>query len=252
MSRLRLLIQTLFILGLSSPAVFAQYTSSNYQTNEFMFGAGGSPQATSSNYQANLSFGGLALGNASSSNYQAFSGFLTPNEPFLELGIDSSSVDLGTLDTATTKTGSATFHVRAYVNSGYTVQTLSQPPSYTSGTGSHTLTAKGTQGAASAGTEEFGMNLKANTVPTSFGADPSPQPDSSFANGQAASGYGTANQYKYNVGDIIACSGTSAPCSSGTGWGLTNYTLSYIADIAPVTPAGRYTMVQDLVVVATF
>ena len=229
----------------------AQYTSNNYKTNEVFFGAGGSPQATSPNYQANLSLGSLAVGNISSASYQAFSGFLTPNEPFLEMGIDSSLVDLGVLDTASTKTGTGTFHVRAYVNSGYTVQAMSQPPTMTSG-GSHTLAAMTSQGGPTTGTEQFGINLVHNTSPATFGSDPVPQPDGTFANGQAASGYGTFNQYKYNVGDIIACSGASAPCSTGKGWGLTNYTISYIANIGPLTPAGKYTVVQDLVVVATF
>lgn len=224
--------------------VLAQYSSTNYQTNEAFFGTGGDPQISSPNYQANASAGGLAVGDVSSSSYRAFSGFLTPNEPFLEMGIDSSTVNLGTLDTGSTATGAGTFHVRAYLDSGYVVQTMSQPPTMVSG-GSHTLTAMTSQGSATAGTEQFGINLKANTSPATFGADPSPQPDSSFANGIAASGYDTANQFKYNVGDIIAQSQTS-------GWGLTNYTISYIANIAPLTPAGYYSMIQDLVAVTTY
>jgi hypothetical protein len=223
---------------------FAQYTSSGYQTNEFLFGTGGDPQLTSPNYQANASAGSLAVGEVSSSSYRAFSGFLTPNEPFLEMGIDSSLVNLGTLDTASTSTGSATFHVRAYLDSGYVVETLSQPPTVVSGN-SHTLAAMTSAGSATAGTEQFGMNLRANTSPVNFGDDPSPQPDSSFANGQAATGYDTPNQFKYNVGDIVAQSQTS-------GWGLTNYTISYIANIAPLTPAGNYSMIEDLVAVTTY
>jgi hypothetical protein len=244
MSRLWLLIQTLVILTLASPIAWAQYSSTNYQANEVFFGAGGDPEASSANYKASLSLGALAVGRVSSSNYQAYSGFLTPGDPFLEFGIDSTLVDLGTLDSSSAKTGSALFHVRTYVDSGYTVQTLSQPPKVTSGA-SHTLTPMSTLAASSTGTEQFGINLVANTSPVTFGADPSPQPDSTFATGQAATGYGTTNQYKYNVGDIIAQTGTS-------GWGQTNYTISYIANIAPLTPAGKYTMVQDLVVIATY
>jgi hypothetical protein len=129
----------------------------------------------------------------------------------------------------------------------------------TSGAGSHTLSAKTSQGAPTAGTEEFGINLVGSNNLAgdcagahNFGSNPSPQPDSTFANGQAASGYDTTNQFKYNSGDIIACSGTSAPCSSGSGWGLTNYTISYMADIGLVTPAGKYRMIHDLVAVATY
>lgn len=184
------------------------------------------------------------MGYYSSTHYKAYSGFLTPNEPFLEFGIDTSTVNLGTLDTGSTKTGTAGFHVRTYVDSGYTVQTMSQPPTST-GPYPHTLMAMSSLGSSSTGTEQFGINLVANTSPATFGTNPVPFPDSSFANGQAATGYNTANQYKYHLGDTIAG-------SSGNGWGLTNYTISYIANISIVTPAGSYTMVHDLVVVATY
>jgi hypothetical protein len=101
------------------------------------------------------------------------------------------------------------------------------------------------QGSPTPGTEQFGINLVANTSPVSFGADPSPQPDSSFASGQAATGYDTTNQFKYNVGDTIAQ-------TQSNGWGLTNYTISYIANIAVLTPAGKYSAVQDMVAVTTY
>src|SRR5665213_1458009 len=116
---------------------FAQYSSGNYKANEVFFGAGGDTNQSSANYKASASAGALGVGQVSSTNYQAFSGFLTPNEPFLELGIDTTLVDLGVLSTSTTGTATAIFHVRAYVDTGYTVQTMSQPPSYTSGSQSH-------------------------------------------------------------------------------------------------------------------
>ena len=239
-------ISTILLLAaVPASAVFAQYNSSNYSANELQFGSGGDLNSSSANYQAQTSIGSLGVDNVSSANYKAYSGFLTPNEPFLEFAIDSGSVSLGTLDTASTKTGTAAFHVRAYVDSGYTVQTLSQPPTETSGAGTHILTAMGTLGASTTGKEQFGINLRANTSPATFGADPVPFPDSTFAAGAAAAGYNTVNQYKYVVGDIIAGSG-------GSGWGLTNYTISYIANINIVSDAGSYSVVHDLVVIATY
>jgi hypothetical protein len=172
---------------------------------------------------------------------------LTPNEPFLELGIDTSAVNMGTIDASTTKTGQADFHVRAYIDTGYTVQTFSHPPSYTSGSNTHTLAAMTSLGSSAAGTEQFGINLVHNSSPATFGNDPSPQPNGTFADGVAAPGYNTANQYKYNIGDIVA----QTPAGS-SGWGLTSYTISYIANASILTPAGDYQMVQDLVVVATY
>ncbi len=160
--------------------------------------------------------------------------------------IDSSTVNLGTLDANSANTGTSTFHVRAYIDSGYTVQTISQAPTYSSGLTSHTLTAM-SLGPSSPGTEQFGINLVHNTAPVSLGLDPSPQPSSVFATGVAATGYNTANQYKYQPGDIIA----NTP-SGSSGWGLTIFTISYIANISLLTPAGNYTMIHDLVIVATF
>jgi hypothetical protein len=110
---------------------------------------------------------------------------------------------------------------------------------------SHTLTAKTTLGAPSIGTEEFGINLVANTAPTSFGSNPSPQPDGTFATGQAATGYDTTNNFQYSQGAVIAE-------SNANGWGLTNYTISFIANISVLTPAGAYSAAQDLVAVATY
>jgi hypothetical protein len=225
----------------------AQYSSSNYKSNEVFFGSGGDNNQSSANYNASVSAGALGVGQTSSANYRAYSGFLTPNEPFLELQIDTATVDLGVLDTSTARTGTALFHVRAYIDSGYTVQTLSQPPSYTSGTQSHTLAPMTSLGSSTVGTEQFGINLVHNTSPASFGTDPSPQPNGTFATGVAATGYNTANQFKYNAGNTIA--GTPAGSS---GWGLTNYTISYVANSGAFTPAGSYTMVHDLAVVATF
>ena len=117
-----------------APAVAsAQVNSSNYQSNEYFFGTGGDVELSSPNYQAQSSFGALGVSDFSSTNYQSYPGFLTPNEPFLEFAITTSSVDLGTLDTTTAKTGTANFYVRAYIDGGYIVKTISQPPSMTSG-----------------------------------------------------------------------------------------------------------------------
>lgn len=239
----RFLTLAVLTISLLSPGIVsAQYSSTNYQSNEVFFGTGGDLDTSSPNYQAQTALGALGVGNVSSSNYSAYSGFITPDEPFLEMDLSTTLVDLGVLDEVSTKTGTATFSVRTYVNSGYTVQTLSQPPSIPGGA---TLQPMVAQGASAVGTEQFGINLRANTAPAAFGADPIPLPDNTFATGQAATGYDTVNQYKYSVGDTIANSGTS-------GWGLTFFTMSYIANMAPLTEAGNYRMIHDLVVVATY
>lgn len=228
---------------------FAQYSSGNYKANEVFFGAGGDTNQSSASYKASASAGALGVGDYSSANYQAYSGFLTPNEPFLELVVDTPIVNFGVLDPSTTRTTTASFHVRAYIDSGYTVQTMSQPPSYTTGPNTYTLPAMTTLGSPAAGTEQFGINMVGpnNIGAGNFGSNPSPQPNGTFATGVAAPGYDTVNQFKYNVGDTIA----QTPAGS-SGWGETQYTISYIANVKVLTPAGNYTMNHDLVVVATY
>lgn len=239
------------VFAAAGARVSAQYSSSNYKANEVYFGSGGDTGQSSANYKAQASLGGSG-GTYGSANYQALAGFLTPGDPFLEMQIDTAGpVNLGTLSSSTTATGNAQFHIRAYLDGGYTVQTISSGLQ-SSGANSHTITNMSTTAAAAAGQEQFGINLVANTSPVSFGANPAPQPNSTYAFGQASGGYGTANQFKYNPGDVIACSGSGGTCGNASGWGETLFTISYIANIGPITPAGSYSMVQDLVAVATF
>lgn len=241
---------TLFLGIVFLPAaVFAQtYSSSSYQVNEATFGSGGNVDANSASYNARGSVGNLGVGEATSASYAAFAGSVTPTDEYLELNVTYANVDLGELSTSTTGIGVSSFYVRTYLNSGYVVKTMSQPPA----NGSRVLAAMTGGGASTQGTEQFGINLVANTAPTnaSFpsgaGTDPVQVPSGSYANGQAASGYGTTNSYKYNAGDTIASS------NSGRAWGQTNFTISYIANVNSITPGGQYTVDHDIVVVATY
>ncbi len=227
-------------------AVHAQYSSPNYRIEEAQLGTGADNNLSSPSYSGQASAGSLGVGTVASSNYGAEAGFLTPNEPFLEFIVDTTQVDFGTLSASSTASGSATFSVRAYVNSGYTVQTMGNPPTSEGGATLANLTSAT---APSPGTEQFGMNLVKNTNFCGAGCDlgnnPAQAPDSTFAAGQAAAGYNTPGLFKYVKGDIVAQSGAK-------GWGKTSYTISYIANMSPISKAGHYVMNQDLVVVATY
>lgn len=232
---------TLLLLLLSAP-VFAQpYSSSNYKVEEYFFGSGGEVESTSSTYKSRGSAGALGVGSANSTSFQISAGNVTPYEEFIEVIVPSVSVNLGTLSTSTTGTGSATFSVRAYLSSGYVVQTIGASPTNESGFSLNALTSAT---ASTVNTEQFGINLVANTAPATFGANPAPYPDGTFANGVAAAGYNTPNNYKYVNGNTIA----SAP----KGEGRTDFTISYIANISSITRAGLYLMTQGIVSTATF
>lgn len=226
-----------------SNVVFAEpppYSSTNYGVDEVFMGAGGVNDANSANYNARASLGDTGVGNSSSNNYQAYGGFTTTTEPYLEFIVNASTIDLGTLTTSSAKTGSATFTVRTYLASGYVVRTASDPPQ----NGSYTMAGMASTAPSSPGTEQFGINLVANTSPTNIGANPVQIPDSSFSFGQVATGYDTANQYKYVKGDTIAFSNKSS--------GTTEYTMTYLANIKSTTPGGIYAMAHNLVATSTF
>jgi hypothetical protein len=118
--------------------------------------------------------------------------------------------------------------------------------------GPHVIPAMVATALPQTGVDQFGINLVANTAPTNFGAGPVQKPDSSFGSGTVDStncskitaGYNTPNQFKYVNGDTVAAS-----CKSS---GETDYTISYIVNVAALTPGGQYTGNQQLICIATY
>jgi hypothetical protein len=230
------------MLSLLWPAVSfaAQSQSSHYQVSEVFFGSGGALNACSTSYCSKQSAGEVTVGNTSSANYQAQGGFNTDRQPYIQMDVSTTNIDLGTLTPTTTKVATASFTVEAYLAHGYVVTNASPPPT-NNAYSIHGLT---TPTASAAGTEQFGMNLTANTIPATFGANPSDQPDSTFSYGEATSDYSNPNLYKYVQGDTIAESLRSTS--------YTTYTISYIFNISNVTPGGTYTFNHVLVATATY
>jgi hypothetical protein len=234
------IISLLALLAIPAVAWAAQSSSSNYQVNEVFFGAGGALHSCSTNYCAKLSAGETAVGSTSSSNYKAQAGFNTNRTPYLQFIVNGTTTDVGVLSTGSTTTTTSTFSVKNYLSTGYSVVTVSNPPK----NNAYTLHNLASPTAATPGTEQFGINLKANTSPINFGANPAQIPSSAFSFGTAASGYNTANLYKYVPGDTIASSSSSS--------GETDFTISYIYNISNLTVGGYYTFNNVLVATATF
>lgn len=216
------------------------YVSPNYGVDEVFFGAGGVNDASSANYRARASLGDTGVGNSSSSLYQLYGGFTTTEAPFLELVVNAVNVDLGVQNTASATTGTATFTVKAYLASGYVVTTISDPPK----NASYTIANMATTAASAPGTEQFGINLRANTSPTTVGANPVQLPDASFSFGQVSADYNVPNQFKYGKNDVIAYSSKSS--------GITQFTMTYLMNIKSTTPGGTYVMDHNLVATGTF
>ena len=231
-----------FVVAVASAA--PTYTSPSYGVDEVFMGAGGVNDASSTSYRARASLGDTAVGNSASTNYQANSGFVTTADPYIEMIAVAINTDLGYLNPSSAATTTWGFSLRSYLTSGYIVTNASDPPVATSGAGTHTLTNLTSQTASSPGTEQFGINLVANTSPTTFGAVPVQIPDASYSYGQVATGYQTANQFKYVKGDAVAYSTKTS--------GETDFTVSYLYNISNATPAGTYTFNHVLVATATF
>lgn len=235
------------IVAMSPLAYAQQSSSSHYQVNEVYFGTGGELNACSSSYCSKQSAGEMGVGNTASTNYQAQGGFNTDRTPYIQFIVTGGTTDLGVLTTANAKTATGTFSVKTYLAGGYVVQTASNPP--TSTLPNHPAMAGLTSPTASSpGTEQFGINLVANTTvcgaPTNFGSNPIQVPSSSFSYGQVSSGYNTCGLFKYVKGDTIAYSTRSS--------GETDYTISYLFNISNVTAAGAYEFDHVLVATSTY
>lgn len=240
----------------------AQSCSTDYQVNEAFFGNGGqlgvSGNGCSTSYCAKSSVGETGVGKTCGTAYCAQAGFNTDRTPYLQFTVGAAHwPSVGVLSSSATATDTATFSVKAYLASGYVVTTQSNPPQ----NGSYALQAMTSPAASSTGTEQFGINVVANSCPAnapasgsgscsgSLGANPSQVPDSTFSFGKAAHNsssdyYDQPNLYMYKPGDIIANSSSSS--------GETDYTISYIFNVSGLTPGGTYTLNQVLVATATY
>lgn len=212
-------------------------TSTNYRFDETSITGGGLIQSNSANFQSSSSLGDLGVGNTASGNYQIEAGSQTTDDPALSFIINSVNANFGDFSATTAATATASFSIINYTAYGYVVHITGSSPS----NGAHTIPAMATTDSSLPGTEQFGINLVANTSPISFGANPD---HGQFGFGSATANYGTPNVYRFVSGESIA----SAPKSSGQ----TTYTISYIVNVGSLTPGGQYAGDQTIIVTGTY
>jgi len=230
--------------GLSVPSfiVRAQFSGSTYRIEEAQVGATGSDnELTSAQFSARATAGDTAVGIVNGTTYQAIGGFTTSDTPELEVIAGGFNLDLGSASNSAALTGSSVFGVRSYLAQGYVVIIRGTPPTQEA---NYTMTSLATQTASSVGVEQFGINLTANTLPTTIGAVPAQVPDGTFSFGVANGNYDDTNQYRYVDGETIAQSSSSS--------GVTNYTITYLVNISTITRAGTYNFNHSVNVVSTF
>lgn len=230
----RLIQRTLLLVAIVLSATGTVYattsSSSNYKVSETQFGGGATQQTCSSQYCAQVTLGNTSSNNQPASTSASFDP-ISPdsNDPRIDMIVETGSSNLGDLSTEQSATKTVIVRIRNYLNDGgYVLQVIGDPPVFKN----HNLATPATPTASNPGTEQFGLNVVANTSP-SMGADPAQVPSNGVTFGEAATNYDTANQFMYNSGDAVAHSVLKT--------GRTDYTISIIINIAPDTPAGNYT-----------
>lgn len=228
-SALLLLAAAVAVSG--APVAFAQTAKSpNYQVTETEFGGMSGKVNCSQEYCARGSMGGMS-GGASSSEGGGSARFSTvaagSDDPLLEVIVDPGQSNLGVLETHKTSSKTAVVRVRTHLSSGYMLQIVGDPPKY----GGHTLETPSAPTDSTPGTEQFGINAVANTVPA-VGADPAQIPSGQTSFGVVNDNYNTPNKFMYSSGDVVAHSNSES--------GRTDYTISMIVNVSPQTPAGHY------------
>jgi hypothetical protein len=237
-----MLAGTIAVLGfLTTPALAQPLQSPSYRFDESSIGTGGLMEGSSTNFKVQSSTGDIAIGSSASSNFKVDSGTQTSPDPTLTFSMDSPVANFGNFSAATPSTTTMTFSVINYTSYGYVVQLVGPPPTLNS----NEITPMSATAASQPGIEQFGINLVANTSPTSFGANPDNGSEpNDFGYGTVAANYNTPNQFRYVSGETVA----SAPKSSGK----TLYTMSYLVNVSNLTPAGSYKSDQTLVVTGTY
>lgn len=232
---------TLLMVAVFAVPVYADDAkSSNYSLSQSQFGSGSLDKECSAGGTCNqTSLGGISSGKSSSDSYTTTFGAVTPNQPSLSVLTVPGVSDLGNLDSLHTSTSVSTVKVLSYMTSGYTMQIVGSAPKYEN----HTITTLVTPTASQIGTEQFGINLVANTTP-GVGLNPVQLPSSNFSYGQVSDNYFTPDKFMYHSGDTVAYSDVES--------GQTDYTITMIINVSDKTPSGRYSSDFSVMVVPNY
>jgi hypothetical protein len=147
---------------------------------------------------------------------------------------NSFLIDLGEFSISQTK--AAQSEMVAATNAPFGLSITINGTTLTSG--NNTITALGAQTASSAGTSQFGINLRANSSPA-IGADPT---GPGAANPTAA--YNIANQYRFQPGDVVATTNQTND--------YRKFTVTYIANIDAAQQPGVYATTISFICLANF
>lgn len=157
----------------------------------------------------------------------------------LTFTLAASTVTLSpsSITTAAASTGTSTMTASTNATNGYSI-TYQSPNSLQPAGG--TALPSYSSSASVPGTAGFGINLVSNTTPA-IGSNVS-----GAGTGSAAAGYSTTNQYSFVAATPTQIASVGVPSNANT------YTVSYVANIAAITPAGAYSTVFTYVATPNF
>lgn len=157
----------------------------------------------------------------------------------LTFTLAASTVTLSpsSITTAAASTGTSAMTASTNATNGYSI-TYSAPNALQPAGG--TALPSYSSSASVPGTAGFGINLVSNTTPA-VGANVS-----GTGTGLASAGYSTTNQYSFVAATPTQIASVGVPSNSNV------YTVSYVANIAAVTPAGAYSTVFTYVATPNF
>jgi len=144
-----------------------------------------------------------------------------------------------------TDTATTTSQMAASTNAGAGYAISVNGPTMTSG--SNTITAMASETTSVHGVSQFGLNLMNNADPD-VGADVTPAANGTNYRGQALTGYGTADTFKFVTGGTVADSANGG--AGGTDAQI--FTASYIVNVSGSQAAGTYTTTLTYICTATF
>ena len=219
------------IIPIPIGSVGATMSSTNYKINADSINIGGG-QSSSANYKMEGTIGEAATGDSASGSYGIEAGYqaMWDYPPYLSFSLDGNYVNFGTLDYNLPSFDTTGFTVSTNADNGYAVTVAGN--TLTHSNASDTISAMGTAALSSIGTEQFGINLKDNSNPD-VGAE------AVGGSGQAATGYDTADNFKFVSGDTIA--------SASSFTYPTTFTISYWGNANITTESGWYTTVLTLI-----
>lgn len=144
------------------------------------------------------------------------------------------NVDFGNLSPSHTSAGLSQFLVGSNAAFGFSVSVNGS----TMTSGINTIPELPIQTFAAPGISQFGMNIRANTLPAA-GVDPvGPGTALVFPT------YNTPDQYQFNNGDFVVFSTGSSD--------LKRFTTTYIVDVSAAQPAGHYSTTITYICLASF